>query len=376
MALKSLKELAGKKPAPADTQEAAPKGLKPLKPLGKKTSDPESEEVEEEVEEAAPAKKTLSTTTRALKPLGKKPAPEPEEAEEVEEVEEAPAPKRGLKPLGKKPTPEPEPEEVEEEVEVEAEVVEETAKPTARGLKRLGAKPQPEPEEEAEEPERSIVVAQPAAYELGRVTGDIEDSDLSRPRLEFVQSVGPLVEEHEYTPGQVVLNKEVLVWEKGYPALEVIVLAANKRFVEVTEYGSDVMPRIFRSKDEVKAAGLWTEWQDNEAPPVKPELAMLVLVKQPDYIEPHDMFNVAIGDELWALTECRLGGTAFKNPKAGRYIMTIEKTTLSKGLHRGVMSLTTVREKPAKNTITVPVFKYLRASTDEQVRAIEELMGA
>lgn len=411
MALKSLKSLTQK---PAASSEPEPSG-----------------------------KKTLASSTRSLKPLGKKPEPvvEAEATVVEEEPVAAPAPKglrplKPLKPAAKvEPEPEPEPEDdqtgdeltsldraglkqliADEELEVavnksmsdddiraairavrpaagvietaekEAPIEEEEAAPAPTpktGLKKLGAAPKaaaPAPETvEDEDTERAIVPIQPASYSLGAITGEIDDADVMRPRIEFVQNVGPLVEECDppYTPGQVVLAKEVLLWEKGAPGpLELIILAAHKRFVEVTEYGSDVMPRIFQTREEVKAAGLWTEWQDNEAPPVKPELICLVLLKQPDFVEPHDIFSEEIDGERWTMAEVRLSGTSYKDPKAGRYVMTVAKSTLAKGLHHGVMHLTAVREKKGKNIITVPVFKYSRASSPEELKAIARLMGA
>tara|TARA_R110000868_G_scaffold73521_2_gene213169 strand:+ start:4228 stop:5205 length:978 start_codon:yes stop_codon:yes gene_type:complete len=210
-------------------------------------------------------------------------------------------------------------------------------------------------------------------FEMGRVSGEVDTvSDLTRPRLEFVQSVGPLCEELGFTPGQIVFAKEALLWETDCVPLRIAVIAAKKRYVENLPYGSDDMPRMFNTIEEVREAGLWLEWQGNEAPPVAAILTALILIEKPDNVD-SDLFTLEANDRLYAMAEWRIAGSAYK--VAGRYLMTAERTSLKNGLHTGMLTLTAKREKRGKNVITVPYLKLVERTTPELIALMSELVG-
>jgi hypothetical protein len=408
MALKSLKSL---RPAAASAEEEAPEpatAIKTLKPLGAKKLAPAEETPEPESAVAEGPKKlkplgsrtTLATSTRA-EAIAEVTDDEEEDDEPALEGLEA-LDRSGLKAHIRE-------QELDITVkksmsdndirsairaatapalvldgEEEEEPAPEPEVPKKPALKKLGQDNQlaktkaalaTDDEEAATDTSRAVAIPAPT-YQLGVISGEVDEDDVSRPRLEFAQSIGPLIEEHNFSAGQVVLAKELVLWEKGYDPLSLIVTSANKRFVEKVEYGGDVMPRIFNTAAEVREAGLWTEWVDNEAPPVDKELVCLVLIQQPNYIEPHPMFNIELADGTapWAIAEMRLRGWGYRDAKAGKYLMTMNRSTLAKGMHLGVMALTAPREKKTKNTVTIPTFKLARMCTPEELEGITRLL--
>lgn len=223
----------------------------------------------------------------------------------------------------------------------------------------------------------SLETREPLAVErnfrVGSIQGEVDpSSDIFRPRLEFVHNVGPLVEDLGFTPGDLVLGKEHLIWQKDCAPIRIIVVSGVKEFVEQLDYGSEDMPRVFNTVEEVRAAGLWLEWQGNEEPPCKAELLCVVMIEKPDNVD-CELFNVEFGDKLYAVAEMRLKASNYK--VAGKYLMTIERTTLKEGLHHGTMELTLNREKRGKNTITMARFKYVERNSAELIQFIEETAG-
>lgn len=305
-----------------------------------------------------------------LKPLGKpstvaastEAAPAPRKL-----GENKPSPKAGLKPLTPKPAPAPE--------VVEVEVVEET--PVTTETVAVEATPEPTPAPVAKQEivvrEEAPLVFTPAAapaFELGRVTGPIEQSDIYRPRLELSQSVGPLMEAG-FTPGQIVLASEYPIWAEGYDPIKVTVIASRKQFVENVEFGGDKKQRIFNSPLEVKDAGLWTEWLNDEAPPVYPRLTCVALIEKPDFVEETEAFGIELVGKLYAIAEIRWDGAAYS--RAAKTIMTAAGGLLAKGLHRGCWNYSCKREKLKVNTVTVPVIKFAGFHSEEFVNAVSDL---
>jgi hypothetical protein len=120
---------------------------------------------------------------------------------------------------------------------------------------------------------------------VGGVSGDYQESDFRLPRINIVQSVGPLSE--DFDPGAVVLNKDIIVlpastdpkaW--GDP-LNVTILNAKKQFSENLPYESDETPETVDTLDEVHERGGWIDWRNDEKPPWRPMLTALVLIESP-----------------------------------------------------------------------------------------------
>jgi hypothetical protein len=140
---------------------------------------------------------------------------------------------------------------VAEETPVETPEVSETPQPAAQPAKRLITKKAlaPEPDEDiieaevepAPAPSKKLATSQPvieadedpdeAASEtavvsyrpmaMGQIDGAISERDLMRPRVNMVQSNSSDLESKGFTVGQIVVNGEVLVWDKGYDRQEI-----------------------------------------------------------------------------------------------------------------------------------------------------------
>lgn len=208
------------------------------------------------------------------------------------------------------------------------------------------------------------------SFVLGQITGPVDSSDIYRPRLELSQSVGPLMDAG-FTPGQIVLAKESAIWAEGYEPLKVTLLASRKQFIEDVPYGGDQEQRIFNSPQEVKAAGLWTEWHDNTPPPVFPRLTCVALVEKPDFVEDAAHFGIELLGNLYAIAEVRWDGAAYS--RAAKTVMTAGSGILARGLHRGCWNYSCAREKLKVNTVTVPVIKFAGFHNEEFINAVSEL---
>lgn len=305
-----------------------------------------------------------------LKPLGKpstvaastEAAPAPRKLGEVK-----PAAKVGLKPLAPKPEPAPEPA-------IEAEVILNDIEAVTESGETIQVKEAVIPAGTElvvrEEAPLAVVSAAAPAFVLGQVTGPIDQTDIYRPRLELSQSVGPLMEAG-FAPGQIVLAKEHPIWADGYDPLKITLLASRKQFIEDVPYGSQQEQRTFNSPQEVKAAGLWTEWHDNTPPPVFPRLTAVALIEKPEYVETAEAFGIELAGNLYAIAEIRWDGAAYS--RAAKTVLTAASGILAKGLHRGVWNYSCERAKLKVNTVTVPVIKFAGFHSEEFVNAVSDL---
>jgi hypothetical protein len=174
-----------------------------------------------------------------------------------------------------------------------------------------------------------------------------------------------------FAPGQIVLAKEHPIWAEGYDPLKITLLASRKQFIEDVPYGSQQEQRTFNSPQEVKAAGLWTEWHDNTPPPVFPRLTCVALIQKPDYVESSEAFGIELAGNLYAIAEIRWDGAAYS--RAAKTVLTAASGLLAKGLHRGAWSYSCERAKLKVNTVTVPVIKFAGMHSEEFLKAISDL---
>lgn len=190
------------------------------------------------------------------------------------------------------------------------------------------------------------------------VEGEITVDDIVIPRFHQVQSVGPLSE--KFPPGSLVFNKEVVVSD-GTTPVNLTVLRIKKRYIEHVEYGGDEIARVFDTLEEVKAAGGWIDWRDNERPPFSPMLQTLILIQSP--FEDHPLFPYQLGEHSYGLALWTLRSTAFT--RAGKAIITASQFALRDGLHKGGWQLTSKREKIGINFVYVPVLRHDAKHSDE-----------
>ena len=184
-----------------------------------------------------------------------------------------------------------------------------------------------------------------------QLEGEFLPQDFALPRLNLVQSVGPLSE--TFPPGAFVYNKEVTLSDGSTP-VSLTVLRIWKKYQEHVPYGGDEIPRVFDSLEEVRAAGGWIDWRDNQRPPFSPILNALVLLRSP--LGEHPMFPHRHGEADYGLALWTMRSTAFT--RAGKTIITASQFALRDGLHWGEWSLTSRREKLGMNFVHVPVLRH------------------
>lgn len=292
--------------------------------------------------------------------------PEPVEAEQPELFQqETPAPAVAKKLAPTKLAPRPVEVTADEDV-VEAEVVEE--QPVAAKPRKLAAVPTvtTADEDDSVGSESAIVSYRPMA--MGQIDGAISERDLMRPRINMVQSNSSDLESKGFTIGQIVLNGEVLVWDKGYDPLNVILMTGRKKFIQRLtdeEYKDGVMPMIFDTPKDAENAGFTVNWVGNEPPTADPGLFCLFLLEQPAYIEPDPIFSLEYGERKFCLAEMKFTGVNYRSSTAARWLMTQAQTSLLPDTRGFMLGFSCTREKQKSgNIVTVANFKNLGRHKD------------
>lgn len=271
--------------------------------------------------------------------------------------------------------------EVEVETEAEVEVQEELPleyepikKPVAKFKKPLTPTPAPAPVDvdlvDPDEDRSQMIVVPMVQPTLGAITGEINERDLMRPRIQLVQNNSSDLEEKGFSVGQIVLNSEILIWEKGFDPLNVILIAGRKKFVQRLtddEYKSDIVPMVFDSAQDAQEAGFETNWQDNEPPEVDPALYCLFLLEQPEFIDPDPIFSLEHNERKFTIAEMKLGGVNYRSSSSGRWLMTQSRSSLIPDTRSFTLAMTCTREKQVKsgNIVTVAKFKNLGKHEDQ-----------
>lgn len=207
----------------------------------------------------------------------------------------------------------------------------------------------PTPEGIVDAPQQTQVALPSASLKIGAVTGEVARTDIVRPTLNIVHAVGPLSE--DFTPGQIVLNREQVIAEPEKP-ITLMVLALDKFFMENVPYGGDETARTFQTMEEVKKAGLHCEWINDQKPPCGPAAKALVAIQSD--VET-GLYPFAFDGKYYAVAEWSLRGVAFT--RAGKLIITAAQWGLKDGLHNGSWTLSTRREKLGSNWVWCPVLK-------------------
>lgn len=189
-----------------------------------------------------------------------------------------------------------------------------------------------------------------SGFKVGAVSGPVRRTDFKLPSLNIVHNTGELQENFE--PGSLVLNKEAVLSD-GEKPVKLTVIAFKKYFLEkLKEFGKE-MPRMFADEAALAAAGLHTNWVNDEPPPAIDAGEALVAIET-DTENPH--FPFSYGDKYYALAIWRLNSSSAFN-RAGKLIITASEWNLKDGLQNGSWSLTTRKEKLGKNFVYVPVLK-------------------
>lgn len=207
---------------------------------------------------------------------------------------------------------------------------------------------------------------------LGEICGDVDTSDIVVPRLDMVQGVGVLSQ--NFTPGQVVLNKEVVLVEKDKP-LYMTIIGVSKHWEEVVPFSEDddaPRARVFRTAEDVHAAGLWTDWRNNQKPPVQPVAIVTTLIEQPEGVDSIH-FPIDICGKAHVLARMTLKSTAYS--RAAKQIFTARAFPLKESLLLGRWEFKATRSKVGVYVVTVPSLRVCGTNSPEIVAAITEAVG-
>jgi len=130
--------------------------------------------------------------------------------------------------------------------------------------------------------------------------GEFQRSDILTPRMSFVgSSQSPLAD--DFPVGSWVLNKSLAVAAKD-DELPMTVVKATKTYRERTDYDSDDIGRVFRTRDDAAAAGLRIDWDELNgerlAPQIDESLTLLALIRgdvdAPEFCLSHDGVRYAL----------------------------------------------------------------------------------
>ena len=218
---------------------------------------------------------------------------------------------------------------------------------------------------------------------LGAVVGDFGTEDMTFPKFQFAQGVGPLSD--RYPKGAVVLEGECQIAEMGGDPLEITVMRMEKSYEENVPYGGDEMPRLASTKDEVYAMGgtlAATKDENGQRIPAtwKPVATTFICIKMPEPpAKPKDekdeesmlAYKTALsnhskltqwfpyghmdedGEEtFYAFAEWKIRGVAYY--RAADYINTAARTYLRSGLLFGSFNLFSDKAVFNGNTVAVP----------------------
>lgn len=156
-------------------------------------------------------------------------------------------------------------------------------------------------------------VAKPAAtgYTFDDIDGSIERSDIQLPKLNVAQKIGPLSD--DFPAGAWVLNRTVQVAAQGEEVFFTPIKGV-KKYIEALEYGSDVIPRVFNTRQEAADAGLRVEFTDGERPEINDALDVILLLRSTGQTSPE--FCLEFGGESYALAMWSITGFTAYNAAA------------------------------------------------------------
>lgn len=235
------------------------------------------------------------------------------------------------------------------------------------------------PEAQSTTPVASTAVATRPPQELvpdsffnnDNVEGGFDKDDLKIPRLNLVQSVGPLSGELGFKPGAFVYNKEA---DLGSGPIKITLLKLRKYFLEDLPYGSETFPRLFKSAEEAAAAGFLDIRQKREMGEehkyVKPVLDADVLIEGK---ADEATFPLDFNGTPYAMARWTLQSTAYS--RVGKGFFTDSQLALRAGLSTKFYTISTKREKLGNNFVWVPRAQLSGRNSDEFIAWIKDVVG-
>jgi hypothetical protein len=211
----------------------------------------------------------------------------------------------------------------------------------------------------AEEANSSLALRESTA--VGAVTGDVSAKDIPMPLLSVVYGVGELAT--KFSPGDLVLDREHLLVKKTEPLTAILVSAEIywKEYLDQAAYAASMVPRIFRTEEEVTAVGGSTVFGPNgERPTFKRAMSLKMLLEKPSNLECY-LFNIdLLGSRGVGLEIIKQSSFALKQ----------------RGLLAGRWQITTAYEEIGANKVISPSIKLLpKQHTDAEIAEIKAAIG-
>tara|TARA_Y100001963_G_scaffold158566_1_gene258674 strand:+ start:5562 stop:6275 length:714 start_codon:yes stop_codon:yes gene_type:complete len=196
-----------------------------------------------------------------------------------------------------------------------------------------------------------IVEGSPSALMVppvgGTITGDIDASDISFPRLQILQGISKLAQEDGFSAGDIVLDGEAVLDQP----VEFTVARIGKMYEENVNWDDGEIPRILTKADAVAAGGNFEWGMNGEKPDWVPIADALICIKGDD----PDVFPFDHDKEHYAFALWRIKGVAYK--RAAVQIFTAARMYYRDGLDKGTFQLTTDKQTFSGKTVIVPKLK-------------------
>lgn len=203
--------------------------------------------------------------------------------------------------------------------------------------------------------------------------GEVDKSDIKIPRLNLVQSVGPLCD--DFPRGSWVVNRSVVIASLGDP-FTFIPLRARKMFVEAVEYGGEKLPRRFNTREDVLTAGLRLDFDPvtGDKPEVNPSLDVTLLVRADEKTEAPE-FSLEFDGSKYALVLWSMNSwSSYQNAAT---VLLTARTMYLKSFHAREWNAHSEKNKLKNgNTTFIPKLSAGVTTTEAFRKWADELLGA
>lgn len=199
--------------------------------------------------------------------------------------------------------------------------------------------------------------------------GEFTTSDLRLPRVNLVQKMSELAESFKF--GDIVFEKTLRVGGLENP-LPFTVLRLVKQYQQDLPYGSEEMPMVFNTSEEVRASGGSVV---RGAPNYFSEIAHIQMaIAAPADIEEEllDYFPYSNNGQSWAKAVMTVSRSAYST--LAKPLITHGFNTLRDGFHNGLFELHVDLKKSAKGNYVVPVPVYKGRHSQEDSAFFSSLL--
>lgn len=187
--------------------------------------------------------------------------------------------------------------------------------------------------------------------------------DIRVPRINVVQKMSDQFIDAGFRPGDVVYAKEVPFSGEGRTG-HLSILHVQVQFQQVLPYGSETMPKVVNTPQEVlEAGGSTTIGSPNEYSKIA---TFTCLVEAPENIdETHEMyFPLEFNGKLYSMAKWTVAKTAYRGV-AVPVISTAAMFARNGGIHSVRYALSTKKETKGVNTWYSPVLKQVGRNSPE-----------